>query len=299
MCFVAWPHVPDCCTLPLCSPWWSWCQCSYGESGLQGGTGSASRWQTSLSLCLCENAKQKQWLVLQIRPNSGFAKDLKINLILLPKDAVSGFDRWWHRMFGFYVTCCGGWNSITVESHGVLVNHTSHPGSPFMSRKKHIKRACLPLRATPFRRMAVMAFLMSSSLSSAELTCTTSKSTGTQLNLRRKCKNYILNHPNRPEVNILNTMSTHFQPTWKPLWRDLAARGRCHLQVWELQCVCLHTLQEGAAILQLCNYNIIGSMLLLEYNVNTTRLDCNFYFQTQRNFFKHVSYVKTAIDLKR
>lgn len=57
-CFVAWPHVPDYCTLPLCSPWWSWCQCSYGESGLQGGTGSASRWQTSLSLCLCEQ-KQK------------------------------------------------------------------------------------------------------------------------------------------------------------------------------------------------------------------------------------------------
>lgn len=40
-------------------------------------------------------------------------------------------------------------------------------------------------------------------------------------------------------------------------------------------------------------------MLLLEYDVNTTRLDCNFYFQTQRNFFKHVSYVKTIIDLKR
>lgn len=71
LCFGAWPRVPDCCTLPLCSPWWSWCQCSYGESGLQGGTGSASRWQTSLSLCLCENAKQKQWLMLQQRPNSG------------------------------------------------------------------------------------------------------------------------------------------------------------------------------------------------------------------------------------
>lgn len=85
-----------------------------------------------------------------------------------------------------------GWNSVTVETHGVLVNHTSHLGSPFMTSKKHFKRACLPLRATPFRRMAVMAFLMSSSLSSAELTCTTSKSTGTQLNLRRKCRNYIL-----------------------------------------------------------------------------------------------------------
>lgn len=137
--------------------------------------------------------------MLQQRPNSGFAKDFKINLKLLPEDAVSGFDRWWHRMFGFYVTCCGG---EIVESCGVLVNHTSHPGSPFMTSKKHIKMACLPLRATPFRRMAVTAFLMSSSLSSAELTCTISKSTGTQLNLRRKCKNYILNHPNRPKVNI-------------------------------------------------------------------------------------------------
>lgn len=135
-----------------------------------------------------------------------------------------------------------GWNSVRVKSRGVIVNHTSHPGSPFMPSRKHIQRACLPLRATPFRRMAVMAFLMSSSLSSAELTFTTSKSTGTQLNLRRKSKNYILK----------STFWTLFQPTWKPLWRDLAARGRCHLQVWELRCVCLHTLLEGAAILQLC-----------------------------------------------
>ena len=41
----------------------------------------------------------------------------------------------------------------------------------------------LPLRATPLRRMAVMALFMSSSLVMAELTFTTSKSTGTQLNL--------------------------------------------------------------------------------------------------------------------
>uniref|UniRef100_A0A0E9PUX0 Uncharacterized protein n=1 Tax=Anguilla anguilla TaxID=7936 RepID=A0A0E9PUX0_ANGAN len=41
----------------------------------------------------------------------------------------------------------------------------------------------LPLSATPLRLMAVMALLMSSSLSNPEFTLTTSKSTGTQLNL--------------------------------------------------------------------------------------------------------------------
>lgn len=43
---------------------------------------------------------------------------------------------------------------------------------------------CLPFRATPFRRMAVMALFMSSSVSKAELTFTISKSTGTQVNLQ-------------------------------------------------------------------------------------------------------------------
>lgn len=47
---------------------------------------------------------------------------------------------------------------------------------------------CKPLRATLLRRMAVMALLISSSLSKAELTCTTSKSTGTQLNLQHNCE---------------------------------------------------------------------------------------------------------------
>lgn len=41
------------------------------------------------------------------RPNSGWAKELKISFELLPKNTVSGFNGRWHRMFGFYVTCHG------------------------------------------------------------------------------------------------------------------------------------------------------------------------------------------------
>lgn len=144
-----------------------------------------------------------------------------------------------------------GWNSVTVESHGVLVNHTSHPGSPFMTSKKHIKKLAYPWGQLRFggwqwwrcwchpRPLAQSWHVPPQSRPEHNWTWdTNAKSTS--------C------HPNRPEVNVYNTISKHFQPTWKLLWRDLAARGRCRLQVWELQCVCLHTLLEGAATLQLC-----------------------------------------------
>lgn len=55
-----WPRAPGCCILLLCSPWWSWCQCSCGESGLRGGTGSASHWRTDLSLCCSKERNNGQ-----------------------------------------------------------------------------------------------------------------------------------------------------------------------------------------------------------------------------------------------
>lgn len=83
-------------------------------------------------------------------------------------------------MFGFYVTYQG------IESYtSALTTLTRDSIYPVHGV---LKDFCRPLRATPLRRMAVMALFISSLVSKAELTCTTSKSTGTQLNLQHDDK---------------------------------------------------------------------------------------------------------------
>lgn len=83
--FPVWPRAPDCCILLLCSPWWSWCRCSCAEFGLQGGTGSASRWHTDPSLCCWrrkmivqahtgDQIKLERWTIWQ---NRAFIKGAK------------------------------------------------------------------------------------------------------------------------------------------------------------------------------------------------------------------------------
>lgn len=118
------------------------------------------------------------------------SREQNVSLKLLPKEIISGFDRWCHGMFGFYVT----YQESKVMSQlyfGLIINYKLLTAELFLyythaASAKEKKQACLPLRATPLRRMAVMALLISSSVSKAELTCTTSKSTGTQLNLQHE-----------------------------------------------------------------------------------------------------------------
>lgn len=221
-------------------------------------------------------------VILQQRPNSSLAKNLKIETL------TEGCCFWiWQMVASYAWFLCylsWGWNGVTLESHGGLVNRTSHPRSPFMAAKKHINKAGLPLRATPFRRMAVMAFLMSSSFSSAELTCTTSKSTGTQLNLGRRCKT-LQPEPveqQHPEPSF-SAFSTYLKTslTWFSSSGPMPSPG---MRVT----VCLPPYFAGGG----CNI-AIGSIitlqcltLLLKYEVITIRLECNSCFKRQKNFMQ-------------
>lgn len=137
-----------------------------------------------------ETKKNNRSLYISGNKHRRQAQSMICNVLLdlSPKDVISGFDRGRHGMIGFYVTCRG--NSQVNITKVSWSRYKPHSTCSFLNHSfllvTQTRRFFLPLRATPLRRMAMMALFMSSSFSSAELTCTTSKSTGTQLNLQHK-----------------------------------------------------------------------------------------------------------------
>lgn len=152
----------------------------------------------------------------------------------------------WQKVASYvWFLCYLLWNNITVMA--------SHLGSPFMISMKE-KIAWVPLRATPLRRMAVMALLMSSSLSRAELTCTTSKSTGTQLNLQKKCTKHTLNHPNNLKSTFGMLFKTYFLANLKTSLTWLSSSGPMPFPGMSVT-VCLPPYFAGGGCkVELCRY---------------------------------------------
>lgn len=54
-----------------------------------------------------------------------FDKPFILVFVHLPKDVISGFDRWWHSVFSFYVACQES-EIILKSNHGImgLINAT-------------------------------------------------------------------------------------------------------------------------------------------------------------------------------